>query len=58
MSLTPHTPTNTNTSEVTIALGVCGGAIKSFEVLIIIATILNVIQPKKKKMTIKKGKKK
>ena len=49
MTLTPHTPTNTNTSGVTIALGVCSGAIKSFEVLIIIATIVNVIQHEKKK---------
>ena len=46
-SYPPH-PTISYTCGVTIVAGVRGGAIKSFEVLIIIATIVNVIQHEKK----------
>ena len=41
-SCPPH-PTSNYTCEVTIKPRVCGGAIKSLEVLKIIATIVNVI---------------
>ena len=55
-SYPPH-PTISYTCGVTIVAGVRGGAIKSFEVLIIIATIVNVIQHKNKNKK-KKNKKK
>ena len=42
-SYPPH-PTSTYTCEVKITPGVCGGAINNFEVLKIIATIVNDIQ--------------